>query len=476
MSPELVEVTTADATVAAAVRRVAHRRVPGAGRHRRPGGAGARRGARLAAAAGAGEPADPEPGGVRRLPQRPGAARARATARPRCGEAVRYFEQAVALDSGFVAAWAALSGASSYLYSNGTPIPAVADRARSAAERALALDPQNPVGYGALGNYHRLVTANDATGRRAVHQGTAPSRRTTSSCSASSGLPSRRWAGGTQAVEHLRRARSLDPRSATVADALGTTLLCAPAVRRGGRGRRRGDGAAAGQPEPGREPGDDPPRPRGPGRRAGHAGPATRRRGPADLRGLHGDLLGSLLGARRRPAALVKRLTPTSFDGDAGSWGLALAGVYEVEGDRRRAAAYGDSARAAFEQQLYAAPENAQLHALLGVALAYAGRKDAAIRDGERALALDQQRRAAGPSTSSTSSPGSTSWWASRRRRSTGWSRCSRSPTISRPGGSGSTPRSTRCGTTRGSSGWWTRRFPPPLADAGSGRAAARPG
>jgi serine/threonine protein kinase len=51
-----------------------------------------------------------------------------------------------------------------------------------------------------------------------------------------------------------------------------------------------------------------------------------------------------------------------------------------VEGDRRRAAAYGDSARGAFEQQLYAAPDNNQLHALYGVALAYAGRKDAAIR------------------------------------------------------------------------------------------------
>jgi serine/threonine protein kinase len=60
-----------------------------------------------------------------------------------------------------------------------------------------------------------------------------------------------------------------------------------------------------------------------------------------------------------------------------------------VEGDRRRAAAYGDSARGALEQQLYAAPDNNQLHALYGVALAYAGRKDAAIREGHRAVAPD---------------------------------------------------------------------------------------
>jgi tetratricopeptide (TPR) repeat protein len=59
-----------------------------------------------------------------------------------------------------------------------------------------------------------------------------------------------------------------------------------------------------------------------------------------------------------------------------------------VEGDRRRAAAYADSARAAFEQQLKATPEDAQRSVLLGVALAYLGRKDAAIREGERGLAL----------------------------------------------------------------------------------------
>ena len=38
-------------------------------------------------------------------------------------EAIRYFEQAVALDSSFVAAWAELSAASSYLYTNAVPSP-----------------------------------------------------------------------------------------------------------------------------------------------------------------------------------------------------------------------------------------------------------------------------------------------------------------------------------------------------------------
>jgi tetratricopeptide (TPR) repeat protein len=86
--------------------------------------------------------------------------------------------------------------------------------------------------------------------------------------------------------------------------------------------------------------------------------------------------------------ALVKRLTPAAFDGNAATWGLALAGVCEVDGDMRRAAAYADSARIAIEQQLTATPEDAQLHVLLGLALAYLGRKDAAIREGERGVAM----------------------------------------------------------------------------------------
>ena len=42
-----------------------------------------------------------------------------------------------------------------------------------------------------------------------------------------------------------------------------------------------------------------------------------------------------------------------------------------------------------FEEQLRAAPDDAQLHVFLGLALAYLGRKEEAIREGERGVALD---------------------------------------------------------------------------------------
>lgn len=49
---------------------------------------------------------------------------------------------------------------------------------------------------------------------------------------------------------------------------------------------------------------------------------------------------------------------------------------------------YAEEARKAFEKQLRVTPQDPQRHALLGLALAYLGRKEEAIRQGERGLAL----------------------------------------------------------------------------------------
>ena len=82
------------------------------------------------------------------------------------------------------------------------------------------------------------------------------------------------------------------------------------------------------------------------------------------------------------------RLAPSEFDDDRASWGLALAGVSALRGEGTRTRAYADSARIALEDQLRAAPEDGQLHVLLGTALAYLGRKADAVREGEKAVAL----------------------------------------------------------------------------------------
>ena len=49
---------------------------------------------------------------------------------------------------------------------------------------------------------------------------------------------------------------------------------------------------------------------------------------------------------------------------------------------------YADSSRIAIEEHLRATPDDAQLHAFLGLALAYMGRKAEAVREGQRGVAL----------------------------------------------------------------------------------------
>jgi tetratricopeptide (TPR) repeat protein len=365
-------------------------------------------------------------------------------------QAIGFFEQAVALDSTFVQAWAALSLANSALYANGAPSPATADRARSAAERALALKPDFPGGYGALGGYYRLVTVAPTraveryTKGLALAPGDADLLRGLGLAEQSLG----RWE---QAVEHLRRSQSLDPRSPNTAGQLGVALLW---LRRYPEAKEALDRALALGPSSLNNfeakvmvflaQGDLS------GARSVLANP------PADVdlpsfvaymatywdlyealaasdRGLQiapGDLSqietramifvarGDSAAARQvlkkvpsevDPAALVSyvanfydlfwlldeaqrtllfRLTPSHFDDDRGAWGISLAGAYAYQGDSRRAKAYADSARAAFEEQIRDNPDDAQLHALHGVALAYLGRKPEAIREGERGVEL----------------------------------------------------------------------------------------
>jgi serine/threonine-protein kinase len=85
---------------------------------------------------------------------------------------------------------------------------------------------------------------------------------------------------------------------------------------------------------------------------------------------------------------LLLRLPPGPFDDDRLTWGLALAETYASRGDTARTHAYADSAGSAGEAYLREAPENAQLHVLMGTALAYLGRKADAIREGRRGVEL----------------------------------------------------------------------------------------
>jgi serine/threonine protein kinase/tetratricopeptide (TPR) repeat protein len=300
--------------------------------------------------------------------------------------ALPYYEQAVTLDSGFVEAWARLSLAHSLIYLNGTPLPAEAEAASRAAERTLALGPNRPEGRLALGTYYAYVLDEE---QRAVEQYALGLRLTprnadllTHSAFAEQLLG--RWDA---ALAHFRQAQALNPR--VVAPTLGAarTLLrlrrfpeTLEATERGltlapanlhllqtkamiylAQGDLTGARAVI-QPRKGIEPAE-----------------------LVAFMGVYFDLMWVLDQGQQ---TLLLRLSPSAFGDDRFAWGIVLAQTYAVRGDQVRARAYADSARVAVEAQLRAAPNDAQRHVFYGLLLAYLGRKSEAIREGERALAL----------------------------------------------------------------------------------------
>jgi tetratricopeptide (TPR) repeat protein len=111
---------------------------------------------------------------------------------------------------------------------------------------------------------------------------------------------------------------------------------------------------------------------------------------------VYSDLYWVLDDAQQRQ---VLALPPSSFDDDRGNWGIVLAQLYHLRGDRVRAAVYADSARFAFEKRLKETPEDAQSHVFLGLSLAYMGRKADAVREGRRGVELLPISRDAGTGT-----------------------------------------------------------------------------
>jgi serine/threonine-protein kinase len=306
---------------------------------------------------------------------------------PTLRRALVYYEQAIALDSAFATAWARRARAYAVLYANSIPDPATAKVALVSAQRAHALAPDRPDGYLALADYHWNVTGDDA---EALEQATlggklAPANVDLLVVAAISQQALGRWQ---EATELLARAQALDPRSVTTAGRLARGLLWLRRYDEALAASARGLQLA----------------PRDPAMNENLAMVHLARGNLADARSAlatamrHGDpaavvayfatywdLFWVLDDAQR---ALLLGMSPAYFDDDRASWGLALAGANAVAGDRDRARAYADSARLALEDQMRDAPDNAQLHVLLGTALAYLGRKADAIREGRRAVEL----------------------------------------------------------------------------------------
>jgi serine/threonine protein kinase/tetratricopeptide (TPR) repeat protein len=302
-------------------------------------------------------------------------------------EAAAHFSEAVALDSTFVAAWAQLSTIYSNLYYNRTPAPEIAARARGAADRALAIDPESAEAHAALGRYFYFVTGDVAraaeafaTARR-LAPGDPELLATASDAERSLG----HW---DRALELLQSAQELDPRSAGTSRRLGYTYLW---LRRHREALEAFDRAIVLTPTSFFErqgkamvflaQGDLPAAQAVLRQASGVVEPATL---VADM-GSYWDLYWVLDAAQQD---VLLRLTRASFGDDPAAQGTVFAGTLWQRGDRARARAYADSARVAIEAQLREAPEDGQRHVFLGLSLAYLGRAAEAVRAGERAVAL----------------------------------------------------------------------------------------
>jgi eukaryotic-like serine/threonine-protein kinase len=307
---------------------------------------------------------------------------------PSIRKALGFYEQAVALDPGFLQAWARISWADSILYTNSTPTPALAERAREAAKKAIARAPNRPEGYLAFGHYERLVSKdfNRALGHYAKGQRVAPGNADLlyGTARAEEGLG--RWDA---AVEDLRQAASLDPRSAVNFTALGYALQ---RLRRYPEAREAYERGLALTPANLSLIGETAMTFLGEGNLVGARAvldAVPKDLGPRELVAYVASANDLVWVLDEQQRELLLRLTPSAFDDDRGIWARCLNQAYALERDAANVRAYAEEARRAFEEQLRVTPDNAQRHVFLGLALAYLGRKEEAIREGERGVALD---------------------------------------------------------------------------------------
>jgi eukaryotic-like serine/threonine-protein kinase len=301
-------------------------------------------------------------------------------------KAIAAYEQAVALDPGFVQAWAHLSRSACALIST-TPSPEDIARCRSGAERAVAMAPNRPDSRLAMGAYFRTV---EKAYDKALEQYTIALQRVPNNADllAASAVIERTLGRFDDALLHLQRAAQLDPRSVPAASNLARTYHD---LHRHAEAQTEYS-------------------------RAQVLAPTSL----ALVQNKAADLLsqGDLAGARAVIAAAlphssvtatlvrfatfqemmwvlpddlrdqVVNLQPADFASDRNMWALKVGATYRLMGDAAKAKSYGEIAAGGFAKIAERYPDDPQQTELYGRALALAGRNDEAVKAGERSLAM----------------------------------------------------------------------------------------
>ena len=300
--------------------------------------------------------------------------------------AIAQYQEAVRLDSTFAQAWAELAINLILLYSNSAPTQELAQQALAAAKRAILVDSRAAAGHVALGRYYLAVDGDAARAATELEiaRKVAPRDATVLAALATT---NRSLGQFEKALEYLRSAYTLDPQSSNRANQLGWTLLW---MRRAAEARPFAERARALAPT---------------------GASVTERLAMVSLS--EGDLAGArriVAGATELPRAdlaaymsnywdlgwvlddptqrLVLSLEPEAFDGDTAVLAIVRAQIYGWRGDRAASRAWGDSAQRYFAHHLRETPNDPQRHVIRGLALAYAGKRDEAVDEGQRGVAL----------------------------------------------------------------------------------------
>jgi serine/threonine-protein kinase len=313
---------------------------------------------------------------------------------PTLRKALDHYENAARLDSTFARAWSAIARAHSIM-SGTTPNRESIERARVAAERTLQLAPERPEARLAMGFYLRNIKLDYEGARQQYLEGLKHDPNNADLLGALATVE-RTLGKFDDALVHIKQAALLDPRSVNSARRLAAAYHD---LRRYAEEQPAWDRALALAPDN---------LPVIQGKAIGylslgqldsvhalvHAKLAT-----VDTTALLArfSLFQEMMWAL--PPELwpkILNLTVKDLSGDKGHWGLKLGHTYRLLGDTVRARMFGDTARAAFEAQLEQFPDRAQLHELLGRALALGGHRAEAIAEAERVLPLRETTLDAG--------------------------------------------------------------------------------
>ncbi|MGH9888896.1 MAG: hypothetical protein ACREBE_25410, partial [bacterium] len=297
-----------------------------------------------------------------------------------------HYQRAVALDSNFVKAWAAVAQINTSSFRN-NPSPANDSAARRAVERVQALAPGSPAAHRAMSLYQRSVKKEfrAAYDELSLALLSAPNDaellRSAAQAETQNGLFD-------SALVHVRRARQIDPKSPAVIRQLAMV---------DGYVNRYADGIAEWD--------------------------RLLALSPTNLDAVQGKarlqlLLGDMPAAQRTVAEalthvdstalairfayyqemmwmleppLLRKLVaakPVDFYKDQGMGALKIGRTFLLLGDSARGRIWGDSALRYVEPQARAYPDDAQITEIRGRANALAGHRAEAVADAERSLAL----------------------------------------------------------------------------------------